>query len=488
MRSNLRWSRSPLLALCLASAAPLAAIGLTGCEDQLEPRAYLGPAEAPAYTAPPVYVPGTPTARPAPTDDLVELPPAAVAPCEGGSGVALAPNDTCSLGVAGSLVLVSSGSAQVLPRAASSACPDDTAATPLSFEGVGAVRAIDARGPALVAGATAISALSSAGERLVCALAGAKAVAQTPGADRGFAVTGSRDLFALEWSGGTCVVTPIGLAASVPSVLGTLALATSGTSGPWIATAERDETTGPNGPLVARARRFDASIGVFEELSPALGGQPGTVCGLDALAVSDDGERVAIIDGTCGRVVVFRASDGEIVAGVSSRAQSIAPVPGERAFLTVSSVAGKASFARIEAPLRCTHAGSRWRGDALNVWAGAFTLAASTTRQTKRAFAARRCSARGAQRSQVPRAGEHAEHRERARRAEPERARCGLDLHPQLLEQEAEHVGVFFDPLRHGLAGAVARLRLHAQQDGRLARRRLLKPRRHLARVHRIDA
>jgi hypothetical protein len=193
MKSDNSWSRSPLLALCVIGAAPFASLTLAGCEDELEPRAYLGPAEPPAYTAPPVYTPGVPTSRPAPTEGLIELPPATVATCQSAGGLSLSATETASLGLADRVVIVSSGIARAATLGASSnTCPSEDAAAPVTFDGIGALRAVDGRGPALVAGATGIAAVAISGAAVLCDLPGAKALARTPDSDSGFAITGSR--------------------------------------------------------------------------------------------------------------------------------------------------------------------------------------------------------------------------------------------------------------------------------------------------------
>jgi hypothetical protein len=352
-----RLDNRPVLAVMLLSLAlPAVAIG---CEDQSDPKVYLGPVTAETYTAPPVYTPGTPTATPTtvPTTDLVDPPPAKVAPCPstdlGGAvpSLSLASNAPAALAVeAGTSTITLFAGSVGTTLSAGPSCPaggGELPNAPVEIADIGALVTLDGRGLDLVAGTTGISArlvTETAETRVVCALPGAKSVAAVPGTTRGFAITGSATLHVLDWSDGACVVTPLALA----GIVGTTAVATAADGAPWLATIVFEDGNNGTRNAVARVRRFDLDTGNFDEFAPVLGGQPGTVCGAEAIALSESGDRLAILDGVCGRLVAFATNTGELVSGASLRAKAIAPIPASEGFLTVASVSGSALFHSVD--------------------------------------------------------------------------------------------------------------------------------------------
>lgn len=363
-------------ALLLALAAPALVVG---CEDQSDPKVYLGPVATSTFTAPPVYTPGTPTATPTGTGTgtgtapvLVEPPPAVVAACPSADASGPAPviplpaGASASLAVSAAATTDTGASANTITLfagsvgqtvSAAASCPaggGELPSVPVEIADIGALVTLDARGLDLVAGTTALSArvnADGAETRAICALAGAKSVAVVPGSTRGFAVTGSATVHVLDWTSGACTVTPVELPAVDPDgndVVGATAVVTATDGVPWVTTVSLG--AGDNGTRIAlaRVRRFDLDSASFDDLAPVLGGQPGTICGADATAVSEGGERLAVLDGACGRLVVFDAASGELVSGASLRAKAIAPIPATTSFLAVQSTSGLASFHGVD--------------------------------------------------------------------------------------------------------------------------------------------
>jgi hypothetical protein len=359
-------------ALLLALAAPSL---IVGCEDQSDPKVYLGPVATSTFTAPPVYTPGTPTATPTATGTgtgtapvLVEPPPAVVSACPTADASGTAPpaplpaSASAALAVSvenetSQLILFAGATGQSLAVAAS--CPatgGELPLVPVAIADVGQLVTLDARGLDLVAGTTALSARvvtdgDGTQSRTICALAGAKSVAVIPGAARGYAVTGAASLHVIDWTSGACEVTPVALPSVDPDgndVVGTTHVVTSSDGVPWLTTISLGAGGNGTRAAIARVRRFDVDTATFDDLAPVIGGQPGTLCGADATAVSEGGGRLAVLDGTCGRLVVFDANSGELVSGASLRAKAIAPLPGTESFLTVESSSGLAVFHRVD--------------------------------------------------------------------------------------------------------------------------------------------